>query len=243
MRNRSHIKCNEKERKMFKKICFVLVFLCAVAFSGNTQATIIDSFEDEGFISVSSTGTSSTVVSDSTPFGDIMGGLRVMELNITGKLYDTTYLGSSLGSYDGSLVWSNDAGVSSEATLIWAPLGGVDLTEAGLYDSFFVDVTFADNLFDIMFEVNDTVSSVTALSSLSGGPGIVRFEFSDFSNYGNVNWESIDSISMTLTGAPGVDVALEIVTTNPIPEPATMVLLGCGLIGLAGLGRTKFMRK
>jgi hypothetical protein len=68
------------------------------------------------------------------------------------------------------------------------------------------------------------------------GPGSEQY----LGLYQPLDWGWIDMLSLNYDWGRMGYIAESI---NPVPEPATMLLLGSGLIGLAGYGRKKFFKK
>ena len=83
-------------------------------------------------------------------------------------------------------------------------------------------------------ETMDTITSVT-IDSLTNMSGFSMSNITFTNDRIAINWSGLSFDPDTL-------VVLNVGGSAPVPEPATMLLLGSGLFGLAGVGRKKLFK-
>ncbi len=253
------------ERKLKIILGLALVMLMAPM---SAHAIVIDDFSaDQGF-TVGPNDTEFDYVEDSS----ILGEERDVEATTTGGSgdlqADSNAGGSGAFGIDAvtsqrwSVTWQWD-GMDNDSYLDYTGLGGVDLTDGGMDDR--LELWILNSTHPILPPTTalsmQVYSSATQWSSYSinflapiygsGEALVIGYDdFADAGALGGADFSNVGAIQMTMASTMGGhDMQLDYLQTGsagggpaPVPEPATMFLLGSGLIGCGIIGRKKIKK-
>ena len=176
----------------------------------------------------------------------VLGGYRELSIrSVTGGGPFASTLSSDAGG-EKLLNFSNQSGQAGMGVVVYdgagsAGLGGIDLAGGEADARFRLFLANADAPVTIESVVTDLLGGTSTLARTLPQSMVrqaVTLAFADFT--GGADFGRVDSISFRFSGPKDLDASFDRImvvndAVSPVPLPAGGVLLGLGLLGLAGL--------